>query len=149
MSKAGVPKTTYKLTDGKNDVVVPLDTTKKGTLNLAGSGTPAVCGTNVGVHTPNLKNTIGSFVLLLHSQVLHSIKVLPVMLISVLVLNSLVVFAKSGLLVVKLPLSSLLVLFLEVKFLLLGELLLLVSTSLFTFLILLPGLLLLLLQVVD
>lgn len=62
MSKAGVPKTTYKLTDGKNDVVVPLDTTKKGTLNLAGSGTPAVCGTNVGVHTPNLKNAFGSFV---------------------------------------------------------------------------------------
>jgi hypothetical protein len=61
MSKAGTPKTSYKLTDGANSVVVPLDTTKKGTLNLAGSGTPSVCGTSTGVHTPNLKNSVGSF----------------------------------------------------------------------------------------
>lgn len=61
LSKAGTPKTTYTNTDGKNDVVAAVDATKKTNVNLAGSGTPSICGTSTGVHTPNLKNSVGSF----------------------------------------------------------------------------------------
>ena len=47
--------------DGANNVCAAADASKKGTVNLAGSGTPSICGTSTGVHTPNLKNTVGSF----------------------------------------------------------------------------------------
>lgn len=47
--------------DGANNVCAAADAAKKGTVDLAGSGTPAVCGTSLGVHTPNLKNSVGSF----------------------------------------------------------------------------------------
>lgn len=55
------PAKTMVNVDGANNVCAAADTTKKGTLDLAGSGTPAFCGTSTGVHTPNLKNAVGSF----------------------------------------------------------------------------------------
>lgn len=60
LSQAGNLVSTWTTT-GTNNVVAAVDATKKVTHNLAGSGTPAICGSTVGVHTPNLKSSVGSF----------------------------------------------------------------------------------------
>lgn len=62
LSKAGNAAPTYTALTGANNVVAAVDATKKVTHNLAGAGTPAICSTSVGVHTPNLKSSVGSFV---------------------------------------------------------------------------------------
>lgn len=48
-------------TAGTNDVVAAADATKKGSLDLSGTGTVSHCGTSTGVHTPNLSTSVGSF----------------------------------------------------------------------------------------
>jgi hypothetical protein len=48
-------------TAGTNNVVAAADATKKGSLDLSGTGTVSHCGTSLGVHTPNLKTSFGSF----------------------------------------------------------------------------------------
>lgn len=60
MLKAGTPAANAKVTD-KTTGAAP-DASVKGTMDLAGSGTQGVCGTGKGVHTPGLKNSMGSFV---------------------------------------------------------------------------------------
>lgn len=61
LSQAGNLAPAWTAVTGANNVVAAVDVTKKVTHNLAAAGTPAICGSTVGVHTPNLKSSVGSF----------------------------------------------------------------------------------------